>query len=82
MSAADRLAHKLKAKRCGKYFLACCPAHDDRTPSLSFFQGHTAIVVKCFCGCEREDIIAAFRARGLWEERARTSRRNSREMHR
>lgn len=34
-----------------------CPAHADRTPSLSLRQGDTGILVTCFAGCEREDVL-------------------------
>jgi putative DNA primase/helicase len=75
VTTAAALAARIRAKRMGKYFIARCPAHDDHDPSLSFFQGHTAIVVKCFRNCAPEDIIAAFRARGLWDEPERKRRR-------
>lgn len=79
MSAAETLARKLKAKRSGRYFIACCPAHHDRSPSLSFYQGHTAVVVHCFAGCDSEAVIDALRARGLWEDQ-RGVRRRRREL--
>ena len=34
-----------------------CPAHDDRTPSLSLRQGDRGVVVTCFAGCDREDVL-------------------------
>lgn len=34
-----------------------CPAHADRTPSLSLRQGDTGILVTCFAGCDREDVL-------------------------
>ena len=71
MTAAELLARKLKAKRFGKYFLCCCPAHDDRRPSLSFYQGHTDVVVHCWAGCDSLDVIEALRRRGVWEEAER-----------
>ena len=65
---ALELARRLRAKRVGRSFVCRCPAHDDRDPSLSIMQGHSAILLKCFKGCEAEDIIAALRARGIWED--------------
>jgi hypothetical protein len=66
MQAAD-LAHVLRAKRSGRQWSCRCPAHDDAEPSLIFWQGHSAIRFKCYAGCEPEDVIAALRRRGLWE---------------
>lgn len=39
--------------------MCCCPAHDDRTPSLSVTLGRKAILFHCFAGCSIEDVIAA-----------------------
>ena len=30
---------------------ACCPAHDDRRPSLSVAEGEPGVLVKCCAGC-------------------------------
>lgn len=38
---------------------ACCPAHPDRTPSLSVAEGDTCVLVKCWAGCELDEIAAA-----------------------
>jgi hypothetical protein len=38
---------------------ACCPAHADRTPSLSLAEGETCVLVKCWAGCKLDDIAAA-----------------------
>lgn len=39
---------------------ACCPAHDDRNPSLSIKEGDSgAVLLKCFAGCETADVVAA-----------------------
>jgi hypothetical protein len=39
--------------------MCCCPAHNDRTPSLSVTLGRKAILFHCFAGCSNEDVIAA-----------------------
>jgi len=67
MNAAE-LARALHAKRSGNQWSCKCPAHDDKTPSLIFWQGHSAIRFKCYSGCSPEDVIAALRKRGLWEQ--------------
>jgi len=40
--------------------MACCPAHDDKTPSLSVSEaagGH--VLVYCFAGCEPSEILSS-----------------------
>lgn len=38
--------------------MCCCPAHDDRTPSLSVTLGHRAILFHCFAGCANDAVLA------------------------
>jgi len=45
--------------------MCCCPAHDDRTPSLSVALGRKAILFHCFAGCSNEDVIAALDRQGV-----------------
>jgi len=47
-------------------FSACCPAHDDRNPSLSVSAVGGKILLKCFAGCTQEKVIGALRDMGLW----------------
>ena len=48
-----------RARGQGRW-VACCPAHDDRTPSLSIAEGpEGAILLKCFAGCATADVLAA-----------------------
>ncbi|TCD04132.1 virulence protein [Erythrobacteraceae bacterium CFH 75059] len=42
-----------------------CPAHDDRTPSLSVSLGRRAILFHCFAGCSNDEIIAELGRRGV-----------------
>jgi putative DNA primase/helicase len=42
-----------------------CPAHDDRTPSLSVSLGQRAILFHCFAGCSRAEILSALGRRGV-----------------
>ncbi|MBG0818201.1 toprim domain-containing protein [Planomonospora sp. ID82291] len=39
-------------------YSAQCPAHDDRTPSLSLGQGEKGAVVNCQVGCDTRDVVA------------------------
>ena len=64
---ARELAVALNAKRVGRAWLARCPAHSDRTPSLSITHGHAGkVLVHCFAGCAQADVVAELRRRGLW----------------
>jgi hypothetical protein len=39
-------------------WMALCPAHEDRRPSLSIARGEKGIVLKCHAGCKTSDILA------------------------
>lgn len=41
--------------------LCRCPAHEDRTPSLSVRPGHQRLLFHCFAGCEPARIIRSLR---------------------
>ncbi|QWT16706.1 DUF7146 domain-containing protein [Sphingobium xenophagum] len=45
----------------GRTAMCPCPAHADRTPSLSIRQGERGILVTCFAGCLREDVLRELR---------------------
>ena len=45
----------------GRHAMVCCPAHEDRTPSLSIRQGRYSILVHCFAGCDGADVMRALR---------------------
>jgi len=50
--------------------MACCPAHDDRRPSLSLTDGADGcLLLNCHAGCDFWDILDALRGRGLIAER-------------
>ena len=40
-------------------WLALCPAHDDRSPSLSIKQIDDRILIRCFAGCGFLDVLAS-----------------------
>jgi len=67
MLTAAGLAQALGGRREGVHWMARCPAHADRTPSLALRDGHTGVLVHCHAGCSQEAVIAALRGRGLWE---------------
>lgn len=68
---AEDLARALGGRRSGRGYVALCPAHEDRSPSLSIADQGEVMLVHCHAGCDQADVIAALRARGLWPERER-----------
>jgi hypothetical protein len=42
-----------------------CPAHADRNPSLVVADGYDALLVHCFAGCDRRDVLDALREIGV-----------------
>jgi putative DNA primase/helicase len=66
---AEFIAKALGGFRAGASWMARCPAHDDRTPSLSIREADGKVLVRCHARCEQEQVIAALRSRGLWTER-------------
>ena len=47
--------------------MAKCPAHDDRSPSLSIRHADDGkVLVHCHAGCDQDRVIAALRGHGLW----------------
>jgi hypothetical protein len=68
MADAAEIARALKARSAGRHkWMARCPAHDDRTPSLSISIGDNGKpLVRCHAGCAQDQVIAALKDRGLW----------------
>ena len=74
-SINDVLARLQKVRRSGRGWVALCPSHDDREPSLSVCEGDGGkVLLKCFAGCSYHAIV---RALGVGREpsRARAARR-------
>jgi hypothetical protein len=67
MTTAVDIVATLSGRMHGSYGLARCPAHKDRSPSLSVREGTGGrILVKCFAGCEQQRVIDALRRLGAW----------------
>jgi hypothetical protein len=70
MLTAETLAERLGGGRSGVGWLARCPAHTDRQPSLSLQDTEDGkVLVYCHAGCDQRHVIAELRARGLWDGR-------------
>ncbi len=64
-----------KVRWHGDYkFTACCPAHDDRNPSLSVSDKNGKILVHCWAGCTQEEVIGALLDLGLWHSASQHQR--------
>ena len=61
MDVTDLLSRLSRVRQIGpNKWLACCPAHDDRTPSLSVrLLADGRILLHDFGGCEAADVMAA-----------------------
>lgn len=58
-AAGAKLMKRLGGFWRGASGMCCCPAHDDRTPSLSVRIGDTRLLFKCFAGCDTRDVLRA-----------------------
>jgi hypothetical protein len=71
---AEMIAKALGGRKSGVAWIACCPAHKDRSPSLSVKAAEDGkALVHCHAGCGQEQVIAALKARGIWQESGSTS---------
>jgi len=66
---AETIAKALGGRKAGSGWSARCPAHDDRTPSLSLRDtGEGKVLVRCHAGCDQDEVIAHLKAGGLWTQ--------------
>lgn len=57
---AAKFAELVNARRAGAGWQAHCPAHVDRSPSLSISEGTDGrVLVRCFAGCETTAILTS-----------------------
>lgn len=58
MELPEILSHFKGVKRTGNgSYMAICPTHNDRNPSLSIREKDGRILMNCFAGCNDEDIL-------------------------
>ena len=64
---AEAIARALGAHRAGNTWMARCPVHRDRTPSLAIREGRDGkVLLKCHAGCTQWQVIGVLRGRGIW----------------
>ena len=66
---AEFIARQLqKPSGSGTQWVACCPAHDDKNPSLSLRDEGDRFLWKCHAGCSQNEVFEALKRRGLLEQ--------------
>jgi AAA domain-containing protein len=59
-SPVQNIVDRLQAKPNGNGWTARCPAHEDRTPSLTISEGAAGrVLIHCHAGCTSENVLAA-----------------------
>ena len=59
MTSDDLLSRLDCVRRSGKGWTARCPAHDDRSPSLSIREGDRGVLLRCWSGCSLDEVCTA-----------------------
>jgi hypothetical protein len=59
MSLDALLSRLTKVKGRNGSYTACCPAHDDKSPSLAIREEDGKVLLHCFGGCEVSAIVGA-----------------------
>ena len=62
---ADPIIRALKARRSGSCWMAQCPAHEDRNPSLSIREAGGKVLLYCHAGCSQRQVVESQRCRRL-----------------
>lgn len=67
---AETIAQSLgKPKKTATGWVACCPAHNDKNPSLSISDADDGkILIHCHAGCDQAAVVDVLKKRGLWPE--------------
>ena len=62
---ARKIVAEFEGRWSGSRGMCRCPAHDDRTPSLSVSLGSKAILFHCFAGCSNAAVLAGLERMGV-----------------
>lgn len=66
MTASEIALSLPRGRKSGDGFVACCPAHDDKEPSLSLRDADGHLLVHCHAGCDQRAVVGALKSLGLW----------------
>ena len=78
MATAEIIAKALGGRKAGGGWTAHCPAHEDRTPSLSIRDADDGkVLVRCHAGCDQGRVISVLKALGLWTNSPRPFSRHA-----
>lgn len=69
---AKMIALALGGRKSGASWMARCPAHDDRSPSLSLSDKGGQVLWRCWAGCDQMAVLEALRGLGLAPSHGRT----------
>src|SRR4051794_8380532 len=59
----DVLTRLEQVEERGEGFVALCPAHDDQNPSLKIDRRGRRVLLKCFAGCDYDEVVSALAGR-------------------
>jgi putative DNA primase/helicase len=66
---AESIAEALGGRKSGSGWSARCPAHDDRSPSLSLRDTPDGrVLVYCHAGCKQDEVISKLKAFSMWTQ--------------
>jgi hypothetical protein len=70
MTAAEIAAALGGEHRSGVWWRCRCPVHNSRGATLALRDGERGLIVKCWAGCRRHDVVAELRRLGLLDDGA------------
>ena len=60
MKTQELLSRLQKVKRTSSNsWVACCPAHEDRMPSMTIKETPETVLIHCFAGCSTDEVLGA-----------------------
>ena len=59
MKVVEFVTYLEGVKTTRKGYVACCPAHNDRHPSLAVAEKDDRLLLHCWAGCRTSDVLAA-----------------------
>ncbi len=78
---AETLSRALGGRRTGNHWMAPCPTHQDRDPSLSIRDADDGkVLVYCHAGCDQSLVVSELRSRRLWDDAREYRRRPTRKQ--